>query len=75
MNKAEWQSGFKKLKKKLKKMEDISLEETCDAVKKMVFYYLREINRFSIMTSKKMNPKLWKLHFSKCREILTFLFE
>lgn len=70
----QFESGFLKLKKKVKRIESISLQEICMCIKKLVFVYLREISRYSIMTSKKMNPKLWKLHFSKCNEIQSFLF-
>ena len=37
--------------------------------------YLRFHARSSILTSKKMNPTLWKDHLSKIRELYDYLFQ
>ena len=63
----DWQAGFKKLKKKIKKIDEEDIMVICSAIRKLVFLYLREKSRLSIMTSKKMNMDLWTMHFAKCR--------
>ena len=45
------------------------------ALRKLVMLYLRQAGYLSILTSKKMNPNLWNMHLSKCRELARDLFE
>jgi hypothetical protein len=66
INSEELESGFKKLKRKVRNADYLSNDELAGAVRKLSFMYLRLISRYSIMTSKKMNQKLWDLHFKKC---------
>jgi len=62
------------LKKKSKCSIQMEGEEFSIAVRKLVLAFLRGSGVCSIMTSKKMNPSLWKLHLEKERELVGFLF-
>lgn len=59
--------AFKKIMVKIRDVEVISEEELTATIRRLCHIYLREISRYSIMTSKKMNQKLWGMHFQKCR--------